>query len=265
MRAYLLATALAVAFAACTDSRREAEPSPPAVGAVQQAYCMTHTLVNVIVAPGTYHWEDPGHLLNSAEGFGPQALGLVVETRLDSTSTSSSTYTPPDSEISAAVGYDVTQGSTIAASTTVIVPFGGYKRVEAYAAYKKTIWDLLDSNCNGPDVLTPAAGFSFKPVGVYFKVCTALDCSLGGGLVGGDPLPSGPVGGSSGSGGDPPPSGTGSGSSSSGGDPPPSGTGSGSSSSGSPSGSGGGASGSSTSGSSTSGSSTSGSGGAGGA
>jgi hypothetical protein len=237
MRAYLLATALAVAFAACTDSPREAEPSPPAVGVVQQAFCLTHTLVNVIVAPGTYHWEDPGHLLNSAEGFGPQALGLSVETRLDSTSTSSSTYTPDDSEISAAVGYDVTQGSTISASTTVLVPFRGYKRVEAYAAYKKTIWDLLDTHCNGPDVLTPAAGFSFKPVGVYFKVCTALDCSLGGGLVGGDPLPSGPVGGSSGSGGD----------------PPPSGTGSGRSSSGSPSGSGGGASGSSTSGSSTSG------------
>ena len=192
-RAYLFATALVAASAACTDSRRGEQLSLPAVGETQQPYCLTHTIINVIVAPGTYHWEDPAHLLNVAEGFGPQVLSVQVAASVDSSSFSSSTYTPEESEISSAVGYDVGESSSVAASTSVPVPFGGYKRIEAYAAHKKSIWDILDSNCNGPDVLNTAAGFSFKPVGVYFKVCTELDCSLGGGLVGGDPIPSGPI------------------------------------------------------------------------
>jgi uncharacterized membrane protein YgcG len=192
-RAYSLATALAAASAACTDSRPGEQLSLPAVGETQQPYCLTHTIINVIIAPGTYHWEDPAHLLNAAEGFGPQVLSVQVAASLDTRSSSSTSYTPSESDISTAVGYDVTESSSVAASTSVPVPFGGYKRVEAYAAYKKSIWDILDSNCNGPDVLNTAVGVSLKPVGVYFKVCTELDCSLGGGLVGGDPLPSGPV------------------------------------------------------------------------
>jgi uncharacterized membrane protein YgcG len=162
---------------------------------------LTHTLVNVVVVPGTYHWEDPGHALNSAEGFGPQSLGLAVASSVESVSTTSNTYTPTDSQISTAVGYDVREATTVEASTSVPVPFGGYKRVEAFASYRKTVWDNLDSNCGGPDVLTVGAGFSLKAVGVYFKVCTAYDCSLGGGQVGGDPLLSGPATTSSGTGG----------------------------------------------------------------
>jgi hypothetical protein len=195
-RAYLLATVLAAASAACSDFHGEFELSPPPVGSTQQAYCLTHTIVNVTVAPGTYHWEDPGHLLNATEGFGPQQLGLVITTSLASSSSSSSSYTPQESEISTAVGYDVSEATLLSASTSVLVPFGGYKRAEAYAAYKKSTWDLLDTNCGGPDVLTVSAGSSLKPVGIYFKVCSAYDCSLGGGQVGGDPLPSGPIGGS---------------------------------------------------------------------
>ncbi len=136
-RAYSLATALVAASAACTDSYRGEPLSPPVIGETQQPYCLTHTIINVIIAPGTYHWEDPAHLLNAAEGFGPQALGLEVRTTLDSSSSSSTSYTPTDSEISTAVGYDVTESNSIAASTSVPVPFGGYKRVEAYAAYKE--------------------------------------------------------------------------------------------------------------------------------
>ncbi len=191
-RVLLLATMLVAASSACFDSRREDTPSAPALGATQQPFCFNHSIVNVVVAPGTYHWEDPGHLLNAAEGFGPQMLGLTIQSSVGSASTSSSSYTPEESEISTAVGYDVSEETSLQASTTVLVPFGGYKRVEAYATYKKSIWDVLDTNCNGPDVLNIGAGVSFKAVGVYFKVCAAFDCSLGGGLVGGDPLLSGP-------------------------------------------------------------------------
>jgi hypothetical protein len=199
-RAYLLAATVAAA-SACTDSRREAASGPSPLGMIQQPFCLTHTLINVAVVPGTFHWEDPGHLLNSAEGFGPQALGLAISSSVDTTSTSSTSYTPTDSEISTAVGYDVRLSTAIEASTSVPVPFGGYKRVEAYASFKKSVWDNLDTNCDGPDVFTPAAGFSFKAVGVYFKVCSAYDCALGGGQVGGDPLFNGPSTTSSGVGG----------------------------------------------------------------
>ena len=200
-RAYWLAATPASVTAACTDSRREAETNAPPVGSVQQPFCLTHTLVNVGVAPGTYHWEDPAHVLNSAEGFGPQSLGLAVSSSVGTVSSSSTSYTPTDSQVSTAVGYDVQLSSTIAASTNIPVPFGGYKRVEAFASYKKSVWDNLDTNCDGPDVLTVGAGYSFKPVGVYFKVCAAYDCSLGGGPIGGDPTLSGPATMSSGAGG----------------------------------------------------------------
>ena len=191
-RTLLLATLLIAASSACSDARREVEASDPDLGTVQQAYCFNHSIINVVVAPGTYHWEDPGHLLSAVEGFGPQGLGLSVATSVASASTSSSSYTPTDSEISTAVGYDASESTSLQASTTVLVPFGGYKRVEAYATFRKSIWDVLDTSCNGPDVLNVGAGVSFKAVGVYFKVCAAFDCTLGGGVVGGDPLPSGP-------------------------------------------------------------------------
>jgi hypothetical protein len=228
-RALLLATMLVAVSSACSDSRHEDAPSEPAFGAAQQAFCFNHTIVNVVVAPGTYHWEDPGHLLNAAEGFGPMSLNLSIQTSVGSASTSSSSYTPEESEISTAVGYDVSEETSLQAATTVLVPFGGYKRVEAYATYKKSIWDILDTNCNGPDVLNVGAGVSLKAVGVYFKVCAAFDCSLGGGLVGGDPMLSGPHANPPGGGAGSSTSGAGSGSSSS---SSTSGAGSGSSSSG---------------------------------
>jgi hypothetical protein len=248
---------LAVSSTDCSDSRGEAgtnaeDPGDPrGLGAAQQAYCTGHSIVNVVIAPGTYHWEDPLHLLNSAEGFGPRSISLTVTASLSPSSTESSTYTPTDSEISSSVGFDITATFAIDAATTVLVPFGGYARVEAYAAFQMTTWDILGTGCYG--AVDTGTGVSFKPVGVYFKTSEVYDCALGGGVVGGGPILSGPVpgSGSSGSGGS-----TSSGSSSGSGS---SGTSSGSTSSGSSSGSGSGG----TSGGSTSSGST-GSGGAGG-
>ena len=79
-RALLLATMLVAVSSACSDSRHEDMPSEPDPGATQQAFCFNHTIVNVVVAPGTYHWEDPGHLLSAAEGFGPLSLNLAIQT-----------------------------------------------------------------------------------------------------------------------------------------------------------------------------------------
>jgi hypothetical protein len=205
-KAGLVAAMLAISSGACSDSRdapRATAGDGADFGAAQQAYCSSHSIVNVVVAPGTYHWEDPGHLLNSAEGFGPRTITINVSNSLSPSASESSTYTPSDSEISTSVGYDISATFQIDAATSVFVPFGAYARVQAFATFEMTTWDIVGTNCVGaPDTGT---GASFKPVGVYFKTCEAIDCSLGGGVVGGPPIPSGPgaggSGGSSGSGG----------------------------------------------------------------
>ena len=195
---------LAVSANACSDSHGEAgtnagDPDDPRdLSVTQEAYCTGHSIVNVVIAPGTYHWEDPLHLLNSSEGFGPRTLTLSISDSLSPSFSESSTYTPTDSEISTSVGYDLTATFSIDAATTVLVPFGGYARVEAYATFQMTTWDIIGTNCFGPAEV--GTGVSFRPVGVYFKTCMAYDCSLGGGVVGGDPIPSGPVPGSGGGG-----------------------------------------------------------------
>lgn len=194
VRSCALVALLAVSIAACAGSHDESagagEPGAPGgLGTTQQAYCVNHSIVNVVIAPGTYHWEDPAHLLNSAEGFGPRSLSVSIAASISPSSSSSSTYSPSNSEISTSVGYDVTATSSLDASTTVLVPFGGYARVDAFATFQKTTWDVVGTNCFGGS--DNGVGVSYKPVGVYFKTCLAYDCSLGG-AVGGGPIPSGP-------------------------------------------------------------------------
>ena len=105
--------ALAFFANACSDSHGEAGTNavdledPRDLGVTQDAYCTGHAIVNVVIAPGTYHWEDPLHLLNSAEGFGPRTLSIAIADSISPSFSESSTYTPTDSEISTSVGYDL--------------------------------------------------------------------------------------------------------------------------------------------------------------
>ena len=49
-----------------------------------------------------------------------------------------------------------------------------HKRLEAYAAYQRTVWEIRDADC-----LVPlGTGASFKPIGVYFRVVDAEDIAL---------------------------------------------------------------------------------------
>jgi hypothetical protein len=197
----VLAAMLTISMAACSDSHGDPAPTVDGrgLGATQEAYCASHSIINVVVAPGTYHWEDPVHLLNSAEGFGPRTLSITVSDSISPSASESSTYTPSNSEISTSVGYDISATFAIDASTSVFVPYGGYARIQAFATYLMTTWDIVGTNCVG--AVDGGTGVSFKPVGVYFETCEALDCSLGGGVVGGGPLQSGPVPGGTGGGG----------------------------------------------------------------
>ena len=203
-RSRFLLALLVIHAAACSDSRDEARtqpggPSDPhALGTAQDAYCTSHAITNVIVLPGTYHWEDPPHLLESTEGFGPRTLSLTISDSISPSASESSTFTPTDSQISSSVGYDLSASFSLDASSSILVPFGAYARLEAFATFQVTTWDIVGTNCFGaPDSGT---GISYKPVGVYFKTCQEYPCLMGGGVIGTGPVPSFPGSGAGGSG-----------------------------------------------------------------
>lgn len=203
-RRRLLLAVLAIHAVACADTRDEARTQPGSsndpggLGTAQDAYCTSHVIANVAVLPGTYHWEDPVHLLDSTEGFGPRTLSMTISDSISPSASESSTYMPTNSEISSSVGYDISASFSIDASSSVLVPFGAYARLEAFATFQVTTWDIVGTNCFGaPDSGT---GVSYKPVGVYFKTCQEYTCLMGGGVIGTGPVPSFPGGGAGGGG-----------------------------------------------------------------
>jgi hypothetical protein len=162
------------------------------------------SIQNVTVIAGTFHWEGPLHLLQFAEGCGPQTLNLAVSTSVTpivSTSTSTTTVVN-DATVSSAVGFSSSQSTLLAASANVPVPTDSYARVEAYPAFERITWDVVGTpggyNVPGFPVLL-GTGELDKPVGIYFKVIRVLDCGVPGGGVGGQfPSPADPGAGGAG-------------------------------------------------------------------
>jgi hypothetical protein len=194
VRTCLFVSMIVSSFAACSDSpgRLGDPPDPAEIGAAHQPFCLGHAIANVVVAPGTFHWEDLPHLLDSTEGFGPRTLALSVNTTVSATSSSTSTFTPSDSEISASAGYDVSKSFEVDAFSSVFVPFAAYARLEAYASYQMTTWDVIGTACTDPGPVVLGTGVSFKPVGVFFKTCETMACLMGG--PAGGPILNGPSG-----------------------------------------------------------------------
>src|SRR5262249_17562064 len=142
---------------------------------------------NVVVDPILYHWEDPDHLLEATEGFGPRTLALNVATSVAPTTSVVITGRPnagsdgggglggsdaihallDNSALTISLGYSVTPSFMPAAASPVQVPVDGFARLEAYTAFQKATWDVMGPFCSG-------AGISYKPVGVYFKTCMVL-------------------------------------------------------------------------------------------
>ncbi|MDI3282755.1 hypothetical protein, partial [Polyangium sp. 15x6] len=85
------------------------------------------------------------------------------------------TRTPADSEISKAVGFNVSQEFTLEANSTILVPAFGYARLEAYPLYQPIVWNIV---C-GRHGLTFGSGIVYKPIGVYFAT-SSVECVPGG-------------------------------------------------------------------------------------
>jgi hypothetical protein len=187
MRAGAVAAIVALPPLACD--------APNRVSSARQGFCLGPVITDVSVDPVTYHWEDPEHLLEVAAGFGPQTVSLSVATSVQPTVSVTITRPPgsgssggggggsgsvlSDATLSTSLGYSETTVFKLEASSSVLVPVDGYARLEAYTEFQRSTWGVVGPGCQG-------LGVSYKPIGVYFKICTVLA---------GCPFPEGPTSG----------------------------------------------------------------------
>ena len=163
----LAALSATVAVHGCTSGAES-------LGVAEQAASITHCLLDVHTDTGTFHFEGPDWLIGSVEGRGPQSLNLRIGEYVQPAVSTSTTDKPTASEISSAVGYSLTRRYEVLGASTATVDAGRFQRLEAYADYQRTIWEIRDAAC----ATTLGAGASYKPVGIYFKVVDAGDTRL---------------------------------------------------------------------------------------
>jgi hypothetical protein len=107
------------------------------------------------------------------------------------------TQHPKESDLSAALNYNVADLYYLQASAAYTVADGSYARVEAYINYARSAWVVREAGCGA--VL--GTGVSFKPIGVYFAARDTGSVAIpgtsvigllpgaNGGPVGYDPYP----------------------------------------------------------------------------
>ncbi len=177
---------LCAALAACSVGGRGGD----ALGVDTAALAPGFWIGNVQYDPTIVPFDDPGDLLMSAEGAGPRTLNVAVSTAVSPQIDFTGTHTPSHSDISKALGYDVTQTFQLTADSSVLVPVDAYARVAAYPTFQKATWVIF-----GLGTVPMGGGVTYKPIGVYFDTCGCIGpdpcgtaCVSGvplGGLAGG--------------------------------------------------------------------------------
>ncbi|KYF94799.1 hypothetical protein BE20_05490, partial [Sorangium cellulosum] len=113
---------------------------------------------------------------------------------------------PTLSDISAAVGFSVSENVTLQASSVYFVPTAAYARVSAYPVFQKITWDIVSlGGWNlgiGPaGGVVVGSGVVLKPVGVYFATYRIYDlAAMGGGVLNPGPILDPPTNGAGGNG-----------------------------------------------------------------
>jgi hypothetical protein len=90
------------------------------------------------------------------------AMSTTVDVKLD------------PATVSKAVGYSMAERYEIQGGARRSLDVGQRKRMEAYTAYQRTVWEIRDASC----VVVLGMGASFKPIGLYFRVADAHDVAL---------------------------------------------------------------------------------------
>ena len=137
---------------------------------VTAAYC----ILNAHTDQGTFHFEGPNWLLTSAEGWGPQQLFVRVFHYVQPVIATSDRLQPNPAGVSKAVGYSLSEFHEVISGTGTTLKAGVFQRVEAYASFQRTIWEIRDASCTTP----LGIGASYKPTGAYFKVVDAGEVAL---------------------------------------------------------------------------------------
>jgi hypothetical protein len=163
---------LLVGSATACAPAREMDPTER-TGAAPQAqsvYCVLDASTDV----GTVHFQGPDWLLTSSEVVGPLELNVRVLQYLQPAMSTSIDVELDPSTISNAVGYSVQHRYGIEDRTRLSVDAGRFQRVEAYADYQRTVFDVLDAGCS----TFLDTGAAYRPIGVYFKAVYAEDVCL---------------------------------------------------------------------------------------
>src|SRR5690349_13742925 len=81
------------------------QSEPEDIGSSAEALGGTYCITNAKVASGSFHFEGPRWLLDSAAGYGPQTLTLTVDHRILPQISTTFTPKPSADDITRAVGY----------------------------------------------------------------------------------------------------------------------------------------------------------------
>jgi hypothetical protein len=144
--------------------------SAGAVSQAQAAYCVLDAHTDV----GTVHFQGPDWLLASSEATGPLELNVRVQQYVQPALSTTVEVNLDPAAISKAVGYSLAERFEIQGGARRALQSGVRQRLEAYAAYQRTVWEIRDADC----VVPLGMGASFKPIGVYFRVVDAAGITL---------------------------------------------------------------------------------------
>jgi hypothetical protein len=155
-------------IAACSGAGPDGE-----LGAAADPQVGVYSIAGVHASPGTVHFTGLPWLLNSTEASSPMVITTHVGTFVFPTWLSTVTGVKP-AAVSSAVGYGLTARHDLIAVCSVTVADSESSRLEAYASFDETLWDVVEASSG--DVL--GAGASFDPSGVFFQTVTAYHAPL---------------------------------------------------------------------------------------
>jgi hypothetical protein len=164
----------AMALALTLGCDRPASWTGDEVAEAQESLVGTYCIFNARIAPGSFHFDGPTWLLDSAEGQGPRSLDLSISSFVQPQISTNTTAKPGPDDVSEAVGYSVTTRFQIQASSSIDVDAMHYQRLEAYTAFQQTYFEIRDPAC----AVIVGAGSAYKPIGIYFQTRNAFDVSL---------------------------------------------------------------------------------------
>ncbi|MFT3773949.1 MAG: hypothetical protein QM820_51935 [Minicystis sp.] len=154
--------------AACSGSLPDEE-----LGSAADPQLAAYSIAGVRMSPLSVHFTGLPWLLNSVEATGPIVVTAHVGTFVLPTMTTTVSEVAP-AAVSGAVGYSLSQRRDLYAVSSATIPAVQTSRLEAYASFEETFWDVVDATTGVP----LGSGASFNPSGVFFQTVDAKHTAL---------------------------------------------------------------------------------------